>query len=215
MPEKRKPGRPKKSERPVTPEVLEQIGSLYLRGKSARQIALVIALNESSVRHHLEHTIKPLWRNAIQWDAAIEVARADEVIRLAFEGYELSTDASRTERQKFSAAESLKKKVKGKLPKGDAGKEKLVERMLETVACKPDPAWLLIVVRMMDFKAKVKGGYAPKRINVQQHSELRVAGLTPSALDQAMLSRAAELIDERRRHRQIIDQAARLTGTDE
>ena len=87
---KRRRGRPPKRERPVTPEVLEEIGRLYLRGKSERQIGQIFGLALSSVQHHLNHTIKPLWRNRVQWDASAELERAEEVIRLAFKGYDRS-----------------------------------------------------------------------------------------------------------------------------
>lgn len=207
---KRRVGRPSKRERPVTPEVLEEMGQLYLRGKSERQIGQIFGLALSTVQHHLNHTIKPLWRNRVQWDAAIELERADEVIRLAMEGFDRSLRTARKLREKYGV-EEIKAKVKKKAPKA-ANKRQLVERTLERIKRDGDRGWLELVHLMMDFKAKVKGGYAPARLNISQQSELRVAGMSPAQLDQVMLARAAELIVERQRHQKLIESARANAG---
>jgi transposase len=214
-PKKRKVGRPKKSERPVTPELVQEMGSLYLRGKSERQIGQIFGLAQSTVQHHLNHTIKPLWRNAVQFEASIEIARAEEVIRLAFEGFDRSLIESTKSRERFSL-EAQKSKIRKKAPKRASGRpaQRLVERTLETIQRDGDKGWLELVHLMMDFKAKVKGGYAPSRFHVSQQTELRVAGLTPSELDQKMLERMADLLAERQRHKAIIASAARSAGLD-
>lgn len=206
----RKPGRPKKRETPCTPEVIEKIGRLFLKGKTNLQIAEAIGVTENAIAHHLNHTIKPLWRNGISWDASVEMARADEVIRMAFEGYDRSCEQSTKTREKYST-EAQKSAIKKKAPRA-ANKERLVERTLEKIERDGDKGWLELVHLMMDFKAKVKGGYAPARLNVQQQTELRLAGMTPAQLDQSMLERAAELIVQRRRHQQVLDDAARAAG---
>lgn len=207
---KRKPGRPKKTERPITPEILQEIGRQFLRGKSARQIALAIEVTENAVRHHLERTLKPLWRNSIQFDASIEIARADEVICLAFEGYDRSLRPSAKNRQKYSA-EQIKAKIKRKSPQG-ANKERLVERTLETIERDGDKGWLELVHLMMDFKARVKGGYAPAQLRVHQQSEMRIAGLSPVQLDELMYRRIVDLAAERQQHAQLLETARRAAG---
>ena len=50
----------------------------------------------------------------------------------------------------------------------------------------------------VDFKAKVKGGYAPTRLHVKAESELRVAGSTPLQLDQSAYEHIAELLAKNR-----------------
>lgn len=197
------PGRPKKGERVVTPEILQKMSRLFLQGRTRLEIAVEIDVAEGTVSHHLDATIKPLWRNSIQWDAAIEVARADEIIRLAFEGYHRSVRDKLEEREKQRAR---------KAAKGNEAMEQIVEKALVKSARDGDKGWLELVLAAMDFKAKVKGGYAPKRLNVKLDGELRVAGMTPEQVEQQMLGRIAELITERRAHRQIIDQAARNAG---
>ena len=210
QPEKRRPGRPKKVERPVTPEVLEEIGQLWLKGKSNRKIGELLGVAHSTVTHHVEHTIKPLWRNRVQFEASIEIARADEVIRLAFEGYDRSLRPATKNRQKYSA-EQIKAKIRKKAPAG-LNRERLLERTLETIERDGDRGWLELVLAAMDFKAKVKGGYAPAQVRISQASELRVAGVNPIELDELMFQRIAELTAERQRHANLLDQARRAAG---
>ena len=36
---------------------------VHLTGHSAREIAENIGVDESTIRHHLENTLKPMWRD--------------------------------------------------------------------------------------------------------------------------------------------------------
>lgn len=212
---KRGPGRPKKQDRPVTPEVLDQIRALYVRGKGARKIAQIIGTSLTTVQHHLNFTIKPILRQEGNWDSALQMARAEEVIAIAFEGFDRSLRAASKTREKYgpekSATERLKAKIRKKAPQG-LKCNKLLERTLETIERDGDKGWLELVLAAMDFMAKVKGGYAPARLNINQQSELRVAGLSPPELDELMYRRIVELYGERQRHQQLIDTARTSAG---
>ena len=61
---KRKPGRPRASQRPIGPAEQQRIASLYLRGCPATKIALELGVTERTVRHHLERNIRPIWRES-------------------------------------------------------------------------------------------------------------------------------------------------------
>jgi hypothetical protein len=206
---KRGPGKPRHSERPVTPEVLDKISELWLQGKSSRVIGQFIGLSDSTVDHHLNATIKPTWRKAIASDARIEEARADLIIKMAFEGCERSLRDRGEERQKQVQRRKPAEKAAGKrlkaAAKGNERLEHLVEKTLIRAARDGEIGWLQLVLDAMDFKAKVAGLYAPARHTMHVESELRVAGLTPEELDEKMLKRAADLILERQRHAQILE----------
>jgi hypothetical protein len=203
---KRGPGRPRKSERPVTPEVLNEIAELWLKGKSSYEIGLAIGVAKNAVDHHLEHVIRPAWRKSLGLEAKILEARSELLIRLFFQGYERSLRDKGEERQKQVQRKRDDTAAKAmKAAKGDARLEQLVERTVTRGARDGDKGWLLGVLDVMDFQAKLAGLYAPSRHSMHVESELRVAGLTPAELDEKMLRRAAELIVERQRHQQILE----------
>ncbi|HVX16232.1 MAG TPA: hypothetical protein VHC22_33910 [Pirellulales bacterium] len=192
----------------MTPEVIELIRRRWLEGQSEREIGLEIGLAQSTVQHHLNHTIKPLIRNQIQWDTGKQIDRAEHVIRLAFEGFHRSARSATKKRGKYQTVEALKKKIKGRAPKG----MKLVEETLETIDRDGDRGWLELVLSAMDFMAKVKGGYAPRRINMQVETEMRVAGQTPAQIEDWAINRIATLYFEKMRHQQILATAMGATG---
>ncbi len=84
---KRKPGRPRASQRPIGPAEQQQIASLYLRGWPATKIAVGLGVTERTVRHHLERNIRPIWRESPHADLEEDlrkVARIEEAARVTF-----------------------------------------------------------------------------------------------------------------------------------
>lgn len=195
----RKAGRPKKRERPVTPEILEELGRLHLMGKTTTEISKLICVTRQAVEYHLEQTVKPLWRNRIQWESSIQVAKAEMLYKLALEAYERSL-------ADCDAARALLKKAAKKGPK--ATKDD-VSRALSALDVRPDVACLSIAARMLDFVAKVKGGYAPKRIAVHEDTGLRVAGLDRGRFLTMISEKAVEIVMEREKQQAVIAAAER------
>ena len=82
---RRSAGRPKTSERPVTPESLEHIANRWLAGWSRRKIAEEIGVDPSVISYHMEKSIKPVWNEKLRRGAEIELAKIDNLERLAWE----------------------------------------------------------------------------------------------------------------------------------
>lgn len=203
---KRKRGRPKKTEPVMTPEVIETIRRMYVRGCGARKIAEAIGTSPTAVQYQIEHTVKPLLRESAQFDTGLQLSRAEEIILLAFEGYERSLQPAAKKREKFTVAAAIKQKIKQKSPAG----LKLTESQLDTIQRDGDRGWLEIVLSAMDFMAKIKGAYAPKRV-FHEDTGLRVAGLDRSQFKTQIASQMVELLLARREHQAVIDAARRAS----
>jgi len=153
---KRKQGRPKKDESPVTPGVLHSIGEMWLKRNTYQQIADAVGLHKSTVKHHLDKTIKPLWK-----DSMIDT---------------LSEDLERVKLLEMMAY----------------CKNALSENMDDLGYAK----WAI------ENRAKVAGHYAPTKMMWDGDAEIRVAGLSPVAFDEATLLLILEKIKERREYQE-------------
>lgn len=210
QPKKRKPGRPKKTEAVCTPAVIDQIRSLYVRGKGVRVIAQLIGATPNAVQHQLTHTVKPMIRAEAVMDTGLQLARAEEIISICFEGFDRSLRPASKSREKYNV-EKIKAKIKKTAPKAlKVGK--LLERTLETIERDGDKGWLELVLHAMDYITRVKGGYAPAQLRVHQQSEMRIAGLSPEQLDECMLRRLEQLRAERTQHAHLLETARRAAG---
>ncbi len=181
---RRKPGRPKASEKPVTPEVLETIAAMYSRGDSLRTIADAVAIAFQTVAYHLKTTIQPLWREGMVVEAHVEMARVAELERTAWRKFESCEPITR---------EQLRHECAGKgMP------EALVERIVTRTSREGDPSWLHVVQWCIDHKAKVGGLYAAAKFQIDHGGEIRVAGMSPTELDEQALAMILAKIKERR-----------------
>ena len=88
----KKAGRPKKSERKVTPQVLEEIGGRYLRGNPLSEIAQALELSYTTVRYHLEHSIRPAWKERLQKRLDEELARVAKIEATAWRKFRESCE---------------------------------------------------------------------------------------------------------------------------
>lgn len=207
---KRGPGRPRNSERPVNPEVIDRIRSLYVRGQGARKIAKAIGIALSTAQYHLDHTVKPMIRAEAVMDTGLQLARAEEIISICFEGFDRSLRPATKKREKYGI-EKIKAKIRKKAPAA-LKKDRLLEKTLETIERDGDKGWLELVLHAMDYVTRVKGGYAPSQLRIRQESELRIAGLSPEQLDEFMLRRLEQLRSERTQHASLLDSARRAAG---
>lgn len=182
----RKPGYHKPGERPVWPEVLRRIGKLWLQGRNNCTIAREIGVDESTVRYHLEHSIKPEWHEQMRSRLAEDLAKVALLERVAWERFGSSAPCETHEQ------------VEKALLQGGA-KPRIVKQATRTVTRTGEVAWLQIIQWCLDFRARIHGHYAPVRHHVDTGSEFRVAGMAPIEVDQVMLQRLMEKIAERRR----------------
>lgn len=89
---KRKPGRPPRGEEAVTPEVLEIIAQLFLRGVGVRAIGRKVGVDVGTVIHHLEKKLKPIWREAMVIEAEVELAKVAKLEIKAWAHFEETGD---------------------------------------------------------------------------------------------------------------------------
>lgn len=159
---KRKSGRPRRG-KAVTPEMQEQIARMYLRGSSSQAIAGVLGISRHTVEYHLEHNIRPVWRETLKGALEVELAKVAELERVAWLCFEDSRRPTRTLTIKRERGE----KAKDCDPKTPSGKKKLlaqlgadmrvVEMALTKVTRSGTPAWLQIIQWCVEFRAKVFG----------------------------------------------------------
>ncbi len=182
----RKPGRPKASEKAVTPAVLETIAAMFARGETLRIIADAVGIHFTTVQHHLKTTVQPLWREGMVVEAHVEMARVGELERTAWRKFESCAPITREQlRHECDAAG-----VKGRL----------VERIETKISREGDPSWLHVVQWCLDHKAKVGGLYAAAKFQIDHGGEIRVAGMSPTELDEQALAMILAKIKERREY---------------
>jgi hypothetical protein len=182
MAKKRKPGRPKKNEKVITPAKQEVIAKMWLRGATMSSIADVLKVDKKTVSYHLKHTIKPMWKEELSTDLGSELAKVSEVERVAWECFEASQ------------GNETKKIVKERLMETTHSME-LAERITSNLKREGSPAWIDVIRWCLDFRAKIAGHYAPTRMEVD---DFRVAGKEIGEVDQEMMKRLATIVKERR-----------------
>ena len=184
MAEKRKAGRPRKNERVITPEKLEVIASMWLRGNTQSSIARKLGVSQKSITYHLKNSIQPMWREELNNDLHCELAKVAEIERAAWECFEASQ------------GDETKKVIKERLMDATHNIE-LAERITSTLKREGSPAWMDVIRWCIDFRAKIAGHYAPTRMEVD---DFRVAGKPIGDVDKDMMQRLAGLVREREDH---------------
>lgn len=172
--------------------MLETIADCILKGMSQRKTAQKCGIDESTVRYHLENTLRPRWREDARGALHEDLAKVLLVEKVAWQHFESSVPGE--------TREGIKKAL---LERGI--RPRLVEQATTKITRRGQVAWLEIVQWAIEFRAKVFGHFAPTRHHVDVGGQLRVAGLDPCQVDQAMLEKLLEKVAERRRHRAAID----------
>ncbi len=190
-PAKRRPGRPKRSEPVVTPAMILGIAEYWLKGWGTIRIGQEYGIDPTTVRHHLDKTVRPQWHEEMRSRLAEDMAKVDLVERTAWE--------------RFHAAEpgETREVVEKALLEGGS-KPQIIKQVKSAVTKTGEVAWIQVIQWCLDFRARIHAHYAPTRHKVDLGSELRVAGLTPDQVDQAMLKRLMETIEERRKYQQAL-----------
>jgi predicted transcriptional regulator len=186
-PAKRGPGKPRPSERPVTPEKLEEIADKFLEGVPLTQIAEAIGVTRQTIQYHIDATIRPIWQERMRSTLADDLAKVSHLERVAWERFRVS--------QRPETRRQVKKALVA-----EGADPQVVERVLTTVTKNGEAVWLQIVQWCIEHRARVHGHYAPTRHQVDMGGELRVAGMSPDQIDKAMLQRMMDKIEERRKY---------------
>lgn len=187
-PSTRRPGRPKAKSPVVTADVLEGISVLWLQGVSLAKIGKQFGLDPSTVRHHVNVTIRPTWQEGMCSRLAEDLARVALLEKIAW--------------QKFNACEPCEsiEQVERALAKGKGGRSrmKITRQATRSVRRFGEAGWLEIVKWAVEFRARVFGHYAPTRTHLSVDGEMRVAGKSPAEVDSEMVGRLLQQIQERR-----------------
>ena len=189
---RRKRGRPPAGETPITPMTLRQIGILWLEGWSKWEIAKEIGVDEQTIRYHINNTIRPQWVEDGRSRLAEDLAKVALLERTAWERFHAN-----------APGETVEQIEQGLLEGGS--KLRIIKRATRTVTKTGEAAWLDTVRWCIEFRAKIFAHYAPTRHHVDHDGELRVAGMSPDEVDQAMLRRLFAQIEERKKYRESLD----------
>ena len=142
----RKRGRPKDSDRPITPEALEDIGFMHLTGRSMAFIARKYGVAFSTIKDHIDRNIKPKWEAELGSTVQMEVAKVNALERVAWHMF------------RESRVPQTSQQVKKALTDGGSDL-KVVERVLKRTKRTGEAVWLDIVRWCMDYRAKIAGHY--------------------------------------------------------
>lgn len=194
----RKPGRQKTV---VTPEMVERIGELWLTGHSLRVIGGLLNIHYKTVEYHLDRTVKPLWEQGINRRKAFELARIDQIERIAWRKFRQSgrpqTKQSIKKQLRRAGADS---KLAAKAADKAVEKLAVVEKTRETSTRTGESCWLAVIQWAVEQRCKIEGYYAPKKHQIDTSGELRVAGMDRAELDRVMMERLMERIAERKQY---------------
>ena len=183
--ERRRPGRPPRDQRPVTPRVIEGFADMWLSGRTLRQIAAEFGVTRNTVAHHLDRSVRPLWRRRMEDRLSEEIAKIDYLERIAW--------------QKFHQSEhpATKRQMKKALTEGGANLE-VVEKVMTTIKRTGEAVWLHVVQWCVDARGRYLAYEPPKTVKVK--AEYRVAGKSPDQVNAEMMARLMERVEQRKRY---------------
>jgi predicted transcriptional regulator len=178
---KRKRGRPKKGQPVMTPEKLEIIARSWLRGKSYRAIAAEIGVDHKTVAFYLNSQIKPEWKDELNSELHVEMAKVAQIEQVAWECFG------------NSQGDETRETVKERLIE-ETNNLELAEKITSKLKREGSTAWIVVIQWCIDWRAKVAGTYSATRLDV---ADYRVAGKGTADIDKEMMDRLAGLVTER------------------
>lgn len=189
--------RAKHARRPVTPEVLREIGTMWLKGRSQVDIARTFGIDEKAVRYHLQNHIRPMWHDQMRSRLDEDLAKVALLEATAWERFHSQAPGETHEQIEKALREC----------KGGQSRLRIVKQAVRSVTRTGESAWLQIIQWCLDFRARIHAHYAPVKTHIDLGGDLRVAGMGPAEVDQVMLQRLMEQIELRRKN-----QAALMAG---
>ena len=126
------------------PEVLEEIGRLWLDEKEIAEIAKLTGQEPETVEWHLDMTIKPAWE--VKGLESEEIRQSDEVLHLAKEW--LRTDKRK---RTTEALETTKAEIEKRAPK-----RMCVEELVDALTLSDDAGWSMLTSAVYEFHKTVE-----------------------------------------------------------
>lgn len=180
---KRKVGRPRR----LGPTALDEIGKLWLQGYSNIWIGEQYGVDESTIRHHLTNTIKPVLFEQCSQQVDVELLKIDLMERVAWERFESEEPGEIREK----GIRGSTQRIRDLLEKHGVS-EQLIERV--TIRRIGSSAWLNVVQWCIEQRCKIRGYYAAERHDFNINLGIRAAGKSPDELDHEMLEKLALML---------------------
>tara|TARA_B100000949_G_C14014860_1_gene338833 strand:- start:27 stop:422 length:396 start_codon:yes stop_codon:yes gene_type:complete len=120
----------------------------------------------------------------------VEIAKIDHIERIAW--------------QKFHESEhpQTKRQVKKALVDDGGANLEVVEKVMTKIKRTGEPVWLNLVQWCIDARARYLSYEPPRTIKVQ--NEYRVAGKSPDQVNEEMMRRLLERVEQRKRYEESV-----------
>ena len=192
-PARRTAGRPKRAARPIGPAELGQISRMWLAGHTLEDIGIAIGVSRQAIGHHLDATIRPLWRKEVCDPLGQELAKINLLERTAWKRFNSDAPCETTEQIKKGLA-------------AEGAEESIVERVITTIRRPGQKAWLEVVQWCIEQRCKLAGHYTVKP-EKEEHGTFRVAGMTAAQVNEEMIKRVTKLVRQRKKYEDAIKAA--------
>lgn len=194
----RKPGKPHSAQRVIGPAELVIIARMKLKHVPVPEIAELFGCDEKTIRHHYEHNIRPSFRHTLMRTAEEELARIDEIERIAWVRFDKSLEPETKETIKQGLVKGLKGTTKVRATKLEA-----VERVVTTITKNGETSWIAVIQWCVEERCKIKGHYAAQRLQINHGGEIRVAGKSRDDIDRELQERIAYILNNREERQRL------------
>ncbi len=189
-------GKPAAAERAIGPAELAIIAQRHLQHRPIVEIAEELGVVPGTIRHHLEHSIKPSFRHSLMRMAEEEMARIDMVEKIAWERFAASMEPQTKRTIKHGLLDGLK---------GKPGKIGIVERAMTKIKTNGDIGWINVIQWCVEERCKIKGHYASQRLHINHGGDVRVAGKSREDIDLELQQRIAFLLNNREERARLLE----------
>lgn len=168
----------------LLPDTIEAIMDDWLRGTTISELSRTYGVDRKNVGALIERH-RPGLNDRMGRNANELLAEAALIRREAWKMYHSSSEPLTP--QALTAILEMARPNGTKVPQ-----LKIIEKLLSRLVAKTqgDPTWLHLVQTSLEFEARVRGYYAPARLEIE--GEFRVAGIAPEDLDREMMEKFAE-----------------------
>lgn len=147
---KRKQGNPPEGRRPISPVALLLVNKMFLQNVPIAEMARIIGCHHSTIQYHIEHNLRPIWKQVAASDKETQVAKINHMERVAWEQFERDAPAETSEQIKHGLLTA---------GKGKRARLVVIERAIKTVKRRGEKAWLEIVQWCISEKNRLEGHY--------------------------------------------------------
>jgi hypothetical protein len=141
-------------------DVQAEIGRMWLRGSTLAEIASHFDIPFPTVQVWV-NKCRAAWKDRTTDDMYVELAKVDELEAFAWKRLEESLNPDKSQRTERELSEATQKFVERK-------------KVLTKTRSNGSTQWAAVIQWCVDYRTKVKGGYAPDRLRIE--GEFRVAG---------------------------------------